>query len=73
MAKRNYEIKPMKKLEAFRKAKGLTQGELAYMCGTNKSAICEYENGKSVPNMYTLSKIAAALGVKVIDLNEYEE
>jgi len=73
MPKRNFQIKPMEKMKAFRKAKGFSQGELAYMCGLDKADICRYESGKKIPNMYTLSKLAKALDVKVIDLNEYEE
>lgn len=72
MAKRKVEPKPMVKLKAFREGKGLTQGELAYMCGIDKTALCHYENGKRIPNMHTMSKLAKALEVTLADINEYE-
>ncbi|MGN0807948.1 MAG: helix-turn-helix domain-containing protein [Candidatus Coproplasma sp.] len=72
MAKRKIEPKPMAKLKAFREGKNLTQGELAYMCGIDKTALCCYETGKRIPNMHTMTKLAQALGVTLSDINEYE-
>ncbi len=65
------ERRPMKKLKALRKAKGLTQRELAGKCGIDYSSLCMYENGKRIPNMKTIAKLANALGCRISDLNEY--
>ena len=42
---------------------GLTQAELARMCGISKSSISQYCLGTCVPKQHALDAIAAALGV----------
>lgn len=51
----------IQKLIMIRKEKGLTQTELAEMCGLKQAMIARLESGKSIPTITTLIKIAAAL------------
>ena len=48
----------------LRKAKGLTQEELATRMGggTNKSMICKWERGISMPSLTNAKRLADALG-----------
>jgi len=55
-------------IENARKDAHLTQDELAYRIGSNKSYISRIENGKTEPKVSTFYRIAAALGLSV-DLN----
>ena len=55
----------------FRKQKGLSQKELADLCGLSVKGITSAENNIDNVNMATLKAIAKALGVKTKDL--YEE
>lgn len=56
-------------LRDTRKAKKLTQTELAEMAGVSKCTITNYENGYKAPYIPTLIKIAATLGITEIKLN----
>ena len=58
----------MTKLAEWRKKKGLTQTELAKMCGWKKSTISDYERGEREPNITKLEKLATALGCRISDL-----
>ena len=61
-------------IKAARLAKGLTQQELGEIVGVQKSAIAKYESGRIVNiKRSTLQKLAKALGLRVIDLIEFEE
>lgn len=73
MNKRGVETRPMKKLAAIRAAAGLTQGELAYMCGVRVNCISGYERGERSPNARMLSKLARACGCTVDELDEYAD
>lgn len=53
------------RLRRVRKAKGLTQQELANKIHTKKSTISNYENNYSSPNHETLSLLADILEVSV--------
>lgn len=44
-----------------RKARGLSQVELARLCGTTQSAIARLESGGRPPRIDTLLRVAAAL------------
>lgn len=62
--------------ESIRKIRlhsGLTQQETADRCDLTKSMISKIENGKVVPAVGTLQRIASALGVKVATLLESGE
>jgi len=56
------------KLCELRKAKGLTQEQLANMIGVAKSTLTGYEKNNREPNIPTLKKIAVALNVMVEEL-----
>ena len=61
----------MNNIKEYRKAKGLTQIELAELAGTGQNRISQYESGeRPVENMTVrqAKKIAEALGVKIDDL-----
>ena len=47
-----------------------TQQEVADLCRFTKSLLSKIENGKVLPSLATISKIAKALGVKVSNLLE---
>lgn len=54
-----------KALEAKRKAKGLTQLRLAEKINYTDKAVSKWERGESVPDTYTVLKIAQALDTSV--------
>lgn len=64
--------RPMTKLRTARKAAGLTQGVLAYMCGIRTDAVQAYEAGERVPNAATFSRLARAVGKTTVDIDEWE-
>lgn len=47
----------------IRKARGMTQKELAKRCGISQNALVELEKNRSHPQMATLKKLQAALDV----------
>lgn len=49
-----------------RKAWGLSQRELAELCGTTQSAIARVERGARPPRIDTLARIAAALDCELV-------
>ncbi|MDR0215910.1 MAG: helix-turn-helix domain-containing protein [Comamonas sp.] len=51
------------KLIAAREMRGLSQTELARLCGMAPTQLARYENGKVLPRRAAMSKIAKALGV----------
>ena len=53
------------KIKAARKAKGLTQGQLAQKSGVATITIRQYETGKRQPRLEQLQKIADALDVSI--------
>lgn len=61
------------KLKQARKAKKLTQKELAEKIETTESNICNYENGRSKPTYEALKKICTELEISadwLLDLKE---
>jgi transcriptional regulator with XRE-family HTH domain len=56
------------KIIKVRKAKGITQAELAERCGTTQQQIARIENGSVDPRLSTLQRIAEALGCELPDL-----
>ena len=56
------------KIKQFRKAKGLTQKQLADLTGLAEITIRQYEAGKYEPKIDKLRRIAAALGVYIYEL-----
>jgi transcriptional regulator with XRE-family HTH domain len=60
-------------LAKIRRSKGFSQRSLAEAADMSPSSIYEIETGRRKPNPSTLKKLAAALGVEVVDLLEEEE
>lgn len=58
------------KIKMLRKAKGLTQAELAARCGLSRNSIYYYESTdtSTLPNTANIEKIATALGVSTWEL-----
>jgi len=56
------------KLKKYRKQSGMTQEELAHKIGVSRAYVGYLEQGRNVPSLDTLSKIARALRVSVADL-----
>lgn len=50
-------------LRQIRRQKKLTQEELAEICNFDRSAIGYWENGKRMPKLDTLFRIAKGLGI----------
>ena len=55
-------------VEAWRKARGLTQAQLAGKTGVRPATISDIESGKSHGRFDVMQRIAAALGVGLDDL-----
>jgi len=55
-------------LREKRKARGLSQSELAAKAGSNKQTISRYERGERDPTVATVNKLAAALQITVTEL-----
>lgn len=56
-----------------RKEKGMTQKQVAELCGMADSAIRKYESGSQTPKLKTIQRIAAALGVEWTELVPEEQ
>lgn len=56
------------KLHMLRKQRGLTQSELALNLSYSDKAVSKWERGESVPDTYTVYKIASFFGVSVDEL-----
>jgi transcriptional regulator with XRE-family HTH domain len=56
------------KITQIRKAKGITQTELAERCGTTQQQIARIENGSVDPRLSTLRRVADALECELSDL-----
>lgn len=52
----------------IRKEKGITLQQIADVMGCSPQLISQYENGKRIPKIENIRKIAAALGVYISDL-----
>lgn len=58
----------MQNLANVRRAKGISQKDLAARANVPAPNLCRYEKGRLTPLLPTALKIAAALGVSVEDL-----
>lgn len=63
-----YLISLGKKIRETRLSKKISQTEVAYRCGFDKSNYNTIESGKRNPTIISLLKIAKALEVNLIDL-----
>ncbi len=55
-------------IRALRRQRHLQQGELAALAGMQAAPLCNIENGKNLPSVRSLCRLAAALEVSVNDL-----
>lgn len=55
-------------LRVLRKQKQLSQSDLANELMVTRQTVSSWENGKSLPDVYTLSRIAELFGVSLDDL-----
>jgi transcriptional regulator with XRE-family HTH domain len=56
------------RLARLRRAKGITQKDLASSVGLNQAQIHRYEKGLAEPSMSALKRLAVALGVTIDEL-----
>ena len=65
--RKHYELEKsiIEKMVEFRKNQGITQKELAEMCGLKQSAIARIENRVNSPQLDTIIKIFDALNLRV--------
>jgi putative transcriptional regulator len=66
-----YLISLGKKIKELRLSKKISQTEIAYRCGFDKSNYNTIEAGKRNPTVTSLIKIAKALDVKLIELLDF--
>ena len=52
-------------IKSLRLKKGLTQSELASICGVHQTAVSQWEKGRTLPDKQTLLKLSEAFGVTV--------
>ncbi len=57
-----------KRIKTLRLEKKISQTEIAYRCGFDKSNYNTIEAGKRIPTVISLLKIAKALDIELIDL-----
>lgn len=62
-----------REIRRIREERDLNQAQLAVMIGTGPAAISRIENGRQIPSMVTLQKLAHALGVGVEDFFPKEQ
>ena len=58
----------MLRIAQLRKARGISQAQLARDCGVSPGAVAAWEVGRNFPTLPMAVKIAAALGCKIDDL-----
>lgn len=56
------------KLKKIRKAKKLTQTQLAELCGISRNSIVNWETGKSTPKVADIEKLSMILGISPHEL-----
>ena len=59
-------------LAGLRKYKGMSQEELASAIGVSRQTLSKYETGESVPDIERTQAIAAAFGVSIDDLVNFD-
>ena len=60
------------RLAAIRKARGLSQRQLADLLGTNREVVDYYERRATNPTLDLIHRVARALDVSVVDLLGFE-
>ena len=61
------------RIAEFREKNGLTQTQLANMCGVSQQSISKVEKGNGLPSLKLASAIANALGCTMDELFETEK
>jgi transcriptional regulator with XRE-family HTH domain len=61
-------LEVQERVKRFRKERGLTVRRLAERAGCTHSYISQLEKGTTVPSLSMVGKLAAALGINVVDL-----
>ena len=61
------------KLQELRKAKGMTQGELAEVLYVSRTAISKWESGRGTPSIESLKQLSAFFSVSIDDLLSAEK
>ncbi len=56
------------RVRALRKAKALSQEELAYECGLHRTYMGDVERGESNVSIDNITKIAGSLGITISEL-----
>ena len=56
------------RLADVRRDKGMSQQALAAASGVHRVTIARFETGKASPNVQTMQKLAAALGVTIDEI-----
>ncbi len=69
----NIQIIFAKKLQQLRKDKGLSQEDLALLCGIDRTYIGRIERLERKPTIVILDKIANGLGIKLKDLLDFDD
>ena len=65
LAEMDVKIEIIGKIIEARNGKGITQAEMAAICGWKQPAVARYENMKSEPQLSNLIKMLRALGLKL--------
>jgi transcriptional regulator with XRE-family HTH domain len=60
-------------LRAAREAHGLSQQELSLMAGCARTTVSDHERQTKEPGLKTMERLAAALGLEVVDLLRDED
>lgn len=66
-------VKIAENIRFYRKQLKMTQGELAEKLNGKKSLISNYENGYSMPDIFTLCKLADIFDITLDELVEWEK
>ncbi len=57
-----------KRISEIRRKRGLTSEKMAYESGVSKGYLSDIENGRRVPSLVFLDRLAKQLGVELKDL-----
>ncbi len=60
------------RIKLLRESKGISQQVLAAMCNFEKGNMSRIEAGRTNPTLTTLYKISQSLGVKIIEIVDFE-
>ena len=61
-----------KRLVSIRKKRGLSQEELALLCGVDRTYVGRIERMERTPSLVVLQKIADGLGMSLIELLNFD-